>query len=88
MDVTLRKLDKEEALASTDIAIMSEDGMIITAIGGGDEASFCVSCLTFFQVEVNSDLSKSFVFVVEKDLIGQVFKFKFKDVPPIPFTIK
>lgn len=89
VDVIFRKPEaQDDSFISTDVSLITEDGTEITAVGGGDATTFCAGCVTMFQVPVNQNISKSFVFVISEDDLGQVFGLQFKDVPPIPFSIK
>lgn len=89
VDVEFHNLDEtqESSMISSDqVAIIGEDGQIVTANGTDTGLNgFCVGCVTMMTM-TGSDLSMSFVFVMKVDEIDQTFKFQFLDVPLIPFS--
>ncbi len=82
----------ESSVSSNQVALLGEDGTIITSAGAifndiqiGD---ICENCnVTLFTQ--TGHLEVSIVFVVKKDAInGKTFKFQFREVPLIPFVVK
>jgi len=90
VDIMFRNLDNSERTVSTkNIAIINPKSEIISARGSGDGTSFCgVDCDATNYFQAGSERAISFVFVLEKEAINQVFKLQFQDLPRIPFRVK
>ena len=84
-----RNLDptKKTELMLEEVAIIDEGGRILTAVGAaGLFQPFCINC----KVTTSSGgdlITHQFAFVIPDDAIEKVFKFQFREVPPIPFPI-
>ena len=80
VDATFRNLDstRKTEVSSESVAIIDEDGKIFTAEGGGSKSGgYCASCTITTSTE-RDELALGFVFVIEEDAVGQVFKFQFQ----------
>jgi hypothetical protein len=91
VDATLRSLDPDqELLLSTEqFALVTEEGRIISASGGGWEDNLCVGCVQtltgptgWTQEEVTT------VFVLRIEEAGQTYKLQFRELPLIPLVIE
>ena len=91
VDATFRNLDPVQPtnISSEAVAVISEDGEIFVADGGGAHREILwVGCSFSASSEEDEVLQPSFVFVLKEDDIDQVFKLQFQEVPPIPFSVE
>ena len=91
VDATFRNLDPVQPtnISSEAVAVISEDGEIFVADGGGAHREILwVGCSFSASSEEDEVLQPSFVFVLKEDDIDQVFKLQFQEVPPIPFSVR
>jgi len=80
------------SISTNQVALLDQEGTIVTSAGAifanGQMGDVCGDCsVTLFTGE--GDLEVSLVFILKKDSIsGKVFKFQFREVPLIPFTVE
>lgn len=72
-------------LSTEDVALINEDGESLATVGGGSAGNYCAGCVTTWAP---GEGQKGFVFVLEEEAVDQVFKFQFRDVPSIPFSVE
>ena len=95
VDATFRNLDhpaQETNISSKDVTVISEEGEIFVASGGGREGVISIGSpddqgCTFTSWAAGDELQSSFIFILKEDDIDQVFKLQFQEVPPIPFSV-
>jgi hypothetical protein len=76
---------QQSELSTEEGAIINEDGESLAAVGGGSGSSYCAGCVTTWAT---GEGQKGFVFVLEEEAVDQVYKFQFRDVPLIPFSVE
>jgi hypothetical protein len=95
VDATFRNLDhpaQETNISSKAVTVISEEGKIFVASGGGREGVIGIGSpddqgCTFTSWAAGDELQTTFIFILREDDIDQVFKLQFQEVPPIPFSV-
>lgn len=89
VDATFQNLDPAKAtrVSSAEAAVITKGEETIIAAGGGSQGEDCYLGYEHIAISVEDPLSLSLVFIVKKDTIDQVFKLRFQEAPPIPFSV-
>lgn len=76
-------------ISQKEVAVISEDGKIFVACGGGiTESLICERCTFSLWVAEDVVVRPSFLFDLGEEDIDQVFKLQFQEVPHIPFSVR
>jgi hypothetical protein len=91
VDAILRSVDpdRELSLSTEQFALVTEDGRIISASGGGWEDNLCVGCahtLTGPAGWTQEEVTAIFVLSIEET--GQTYKLQYRELPLIPLVIE
>jgi len=97
IDVVFRNLDsaQETEFREDEVAVISMDGESFAAVGNSDFGSSWTATGTTYSLEGTTtflftemkEQQLGLVFTVKKDIIDETFQLKFKDLPPITFTV-
>jgi hypothetical protein len=91
VDATLRSVDQDQELelSTEQFALVTEEGRIISAAGGGWDDNLCVGCaqsLTGPAGWTQEDVTA--IFALREEETRQPYKLQYRELPPIPLAIE